>query len=492
LKQKPYRISRIQSEALKTEITKLIKKRLIEPSASSWSSPVVLVPKKNNQYRMCVDYRRLNQYTIKDAYALPRIDDILYSINNNAKVLSTLDLYSGYHQIPMYPDDKDKTCFTTPFGNYNFNVMPFGLCNAPATFQREMNRIFFDLIGRNIFIYIDDVIVFSENMPNHIKDLSEVFGILEKNGLKVNVEKCHFFQNEVELLGHILSVEGIKPIPSKVEVIMRWLPPKNPTELKSFLGTVGYYRKFIPAFATTAQPLFQLLKKGKEFRWEEECSISFEKLKENLIVAPILALPDFKKGFIIRTDASRKGIGGVLIQKDEDNCEHPLHYISRTLSKAEKNYSVTDLEGLAAFYCVKKFKHYICSSKLDTLLITDHKPLVGFFRKTEPTTSRHAKWINLLSSLKVVVQYEEGKQNSLADALSRLEVDQKVNTSTQGNKNIIMTNVSEKEHQAWNNVQDTQYGSKGIDTFIKQRIISIEGVQYYKCQNQMRKIITDP
>ena len=300
IKQKPYRLSRIQLKALKEIITTLIKNRLIEPSDSPWSSPVVLVPKKDDQYRMCVDYRRLNQHTIKDSYALPRIDEILYSIGKNAKVLSTLDLFSGYHQVPMYEEDKEKTCFTTPFGNYNFNVMPFGLCNAPATFQREMNRIFFDLIGDCIFIYIDDVIVFSESLENHIKDLDRVFSILESNGLKVNVEKCHFFQQEVELLGHILTTNGIKPIPAKVEVIMRWLPPKNANELRSFLGTVGYYRKFIHSFATIAAPLFRLLNKGVEFYMDIEEISSFDELKSN--IAPILSLPDFTKGFIIKTD----------------------------------------------------------------------------------------------------------------------------------------------------------------------------------------------
>ena len=490
INQKAYRLSRIQLGALKKILTTLYKNKLIEPSCSSWSSPVVLVPKKDNDYRMCVDYRRLNQNTIKDAYALPRVDDILYSIGKNAKILSTLDLYSGYHQIPMYPPDMDKTCFTTPFGNYNFRVMPFGLCNAPATFQREMNRIFFDLIGKNIFIYIDDVVVFSETPEKHIEDLKEVFTILEKNGLKVNVEKCHFFREEVDLLGHRLTINGIKPIPSKVEVIMRWLPPKNVSELRSFMGAVSYYRKFISSFAMIAYPLFKLLKKGATFFMGEEGNQAFEKLKRKLIEAPILSLPDFKKGFLIRTDASRKGIGGVLMQLDEDGIEHPLHFISRTLSKTEGNYSVTDLEGLAAFYCIKKFKHYICSSKGETLLITDHKPLVGFFRKTEPTTSRHYKWINLMSSLKVVVKYEEGKRNSLADSLSRLETWKEENNKTLKENTIIMVTVTNEEQQK--NVETTSYQGLNIEKFLKQKIIEIDGVQYYKCLDQLRRIIDKP
>ena len=189
---------------------------------------------------MCVDYRQLNNLTIKDSYSLPLIDYILMLIGNNIQCLSTLDLFSGYHQIPMHPDDKDKTAFTTMYGNYNFRVMPFGLCNAPATFQREMNRIFLDFIGECMFVYIDDIIIFSKNIEEHIKHLKLVFEILYENGLKINFEKGTFFKTEVVLLGHILSTKGISPVPEKVKVIVNWLPPKNITQLKSFLGAIGY------------------------------------------------------------------------------------------------------------------------------------------------------------------------------------------------------------------------------------------------------------
>jgi len=251
IKQKAYRLSKVQAIAVKKELEKLIKNQLIEPSHSPWSSPIVLVLKKNGQYRMCVDYRKVNSLTEKDAYALPLIDDILSYIGKN-KVLSTIDLFSGYHQVPMYSEDKDITCFTTLYGNFNFKVMPFGLCNAPTTFQREMNRIFFNLIGECVFVYIDDLVVFSESYEQHIKDLAKVFSILKDNGLKLNLEKCHFFQQEVELLGHIISTVGIKPIPKKILVIVNWLPSSNVSKLRSFLGAVGYYRKFIKDFAQLA------------------------------------------------------------------------------------------------------------------------------------------------------------------------------------------------------------------------------------------------
>eukprot|EP00833_Pecoramyces_ruminatium_P018235 jgi/Orpsp1_1/1192267/evm.model.d7180000091854.1 len=252
IKQRAYRLSKTQADALKTELIKLINNKLIVPSSSPWSSPVVLVLKKNGQVRMCVDYRVVNNYTKKDAYALPLIDDILYYVGNTA-VLSTIDLFSGYHQIPMHPEDRDITCFTTMYGNFNFQVMPFGLCNAPATFQREMNRIFFDLIGDCVFVYIDDLVVYSPSMEQHIKDLEKVFYILHNNGLKINLEKCHFFKEEVELLGHKLSTRGISPIDAKVNIIIKWLPPKNIKQLRSFLGAISYYRKFIGNFAQMAK-----------------------------------------------------------------------------------------------------------------------------------------------------------------------------------------------------------------------------------------------
>ena len=421
VKQKAYRVPKFKADALKTEISKLIKSGLIEPSHSPWSSPVVLVPKKNNQFRMCVDYRTINNLTVKDAYALPMIDDILTYVGNHASILSTIDLFSGYHQIPMLPEDKDKTCFTTIYGNYNFVVMPFGLCNAPATFQREMNRIFFNLIGKCVFIYIDDLIIFSDSLEQHITDLESVFNILYDNGLKINIEKCHFFKKDVEILGHRLTVNGLMPQDSKIKVILSWLPPQNIKQLRSFLGAVGYYRKFIANFAQIAQPLYQLTKKDVPFIWNSNCSNSFDTLKLMLASAPILSPPNFDKPFIIRTDASRDGIGGVLLQLDDNNFEKPLSFQSRTLSGSEIHYPITELEGVAAYYCVTKFKSFISGSKFNTTLITDHKPLVYIFNNKEPTSSRHIRWITEFSALKVTVVFEEGKKNVIADALSRLK-----------------------------------------------------------------------
>jgi len=240
----------------------------------------------------------------------------------------------------MLPEDKDRTCFTTIYGNYNFIVTPFGLCNAPATFQREMNRIFFNLIGKCVFIYINDLIVFSESLEQHITNLESVFNILNENGLKINIGKCHFFKKDVEILGHRLTVDGLMPQDSKIpKVILNWLPPQNIKQLRSFLGAVGYYRKFIANFAQIAHPLYNLTKKDVPFIWNSNCSTSFDTLKMMIASAPILSPPDFGKLFIIITDASLDGIGGVLLQLDDNNVEKPLSFQSRTLFDLEKHYA---------------------------------------------------------------------------------------------------------------------------------------------------------
>ena len=471
IKQKAYRLSKVQANALKEELIKLLNNKLIEPSSSPWSSPVILVPKKNNKWRMCIDYRKLNNVTVKDAYSLPLIDDILFSIGRKVKVFSTIDLFSGFYQIPMYFEDIPKTSFTTMYGNYQFRVMPFGLCNAPGTFQREMNRIFFPLIGNCMFVYIDDLIIFSPTVEQHVEDLRKVFEIIKNNGLKINLDKCSFFKESVELLGHTVSVKGISPINKKIEIIREWLPPTNITQLQSFLGAVGYYRKFIHNFASIAKPLFKLLKKGVKFTWESAQQESFNELKRRLITAPILSMPDFNKQFIIRTDASKDGIGGVLIQKDDKNVEKPIHYMSRTLKPAEMNYGITDLEGAAAAYCVKKFKSYITGNQYETLLFTDHKPLISIFKSKETLNSRQSRWVIMFSMLKVNVIYEPGKRNVLADALSRLRTK---------SSEIIATYIEE-----------INTGQNLLLKKFKEKFTKINKEEYFIDNGTFRKVIKD-
>ena len=420
IKLRPYKISLDQSRALKKEITKLLKRGLIIPSHSPWAFPVLLVRKKNGEWRMCIDFRKLNEITVKDAYALPFIDELLESVHG-ATIFSALDLFSGYHQIPMNPDDIEKTSFTTKFGNYCFKVMPFGLTNAPASFQREMNRILMPLIGKCLFVYMDDILVYSPTFEQHLIDLENVFSILRKYNFSINLDKCKFCQHSVEVLGHVLSDQGLQPVPNKVCAIASWKIPTNVSQLQSFLGLVGYYRKFIPNFASLSNILYKLTSNKVKFIWTEEHTTAFNALRDSLCHHPILKYPDPNKPFIIRTDASSYAISAVLLQYyDTDEKEFPIYFQSRCLKKAELNYSVTEKEGLAIIFALKKFRPYIVASYFVVKLFTDHKPLLGYFKTSIPSSERHLRWISLFNEMKVELLYEKGKNNIFADALSRL------------------------------------------------------------------------
>ena len=369
---------------------------------------------------MCIDYRKLNEITIKDAYALPFIDELLESVHG-AHVFSALDLFSGYHQITMNPEDVDKTSFTTKFGNYSFVVMPFGLTNAPASFQREMNRILMPLIGKCVFVYLDDIVVYSPTFEQHLIDLKHVFTILRENKFSVNIDKCKICRNSVEVLGHVLTDEGLKPMPSKIFAISSWKIPSNISQLQSFLGLVGYYRKFIPNFAAISNILYKLTSSKVKFIWTEDHTYAFNLLRDSLCHQPILKYPDPNLPFIIRTDASSYAVGVVLLQFSEsNNKEFPIYFHSRCLKKAEINYSVTEKEGIAVIFALKKFRPYISASPFTVKLYTDHKPLLGYFKSSIPSSDRHIRWISIFNEFKVDLLYEKGKNNIFADDLSRL------------------------------------------------------------------------
>jgi len=424
---------------------------------------------------MCIDYRRVNDATEKDAYSLPNIDEIFDSLDG-AKIFTTMDLYSGYHQILMEEESIEITSFTTKFGNYQFKVMPFGLTGAPATFQREMNKILFPLIGKCVYNFIDDILIYSKSVEEHLENIRQVLEIFKENQLKINLEKCRFMRTEVEVLGHKLTTEGLSPLDSKIKAIKEWSAPKDIHELRSFLGAVGYYRNFIDKYSQITAPLCKLLRKGEKYTWTTDQEQAFRLLKEKLINAPILKFPRFDKEFIIRTDASYDGIGGVLLQvSEETGKEHPIHFISRSLSKAEKNYGITDLEGAALFYCMKKLKAYIVGNPIQTIIYTDHKPLVGLFKRKEPNNARQTRWCLTASMLGVEIRYETGKKNVVADALSRMKNDQ--------DKIVLATKISNEE--------DENLMSKVIKEFIEERFTTIDGVEYFIDGNIYRKLVTD-
>ena len=353
----PYRSNPTNKEFLKTEISNMEERGLIKKSKSPWASPVVIVDKKTGDKRICIDYRKLNANTKTDAFPLPRIDDLLDSYRN-ANWFTTLDLASGYWQVEMKEDDREKTAFITPFGLYEFTVMPFGLCNAPATFQRLMNYVLQDHLGKFVSVYLDDIIIYSKNFEQHLDHIKLVFESLRQANLKIKLKKCFFCLPNIPFLGHIVGRNGIKPDPSKIEKIKNFPVPTNLTQLRAALGLFSYYRKFIKDFSKIAKPMTQLLKKEEEFLWTDTQQRAFEYLKERLISSPILGYPDFEKPFFLYTDASGIGLGAVLSQLDENGKEYVVAYASRSLNKTEQNYGITDMECLAIVWAIQYFYSY--------------------------------------------------------------------------------------------------------------------------------------
>ena len=367
-------------EEIKDMLQDMQAKEIIQPSKSPWASPIVLVQKKNGGTRFCVDYRKLNNLTRKDAYPLPRVDDTLDTLAGS-KWFTTLDLISGYWQVEMAPEDKEKTAFCTPEGLFEFNVMPFGLCNAPATFQRLMELILAGLQWSSCLVYIDDVIVLGRDFDDHLTNLQYVLERLQEAGLKLQPEKCHFCKDEVSYLGHIISRHGVSTDPSKTNKVSSWPQPTTKRDVQCFLGLANYYRRFIQGFAEIAQPLHKLTEK-RDFAWTSQCQDAFEELRRKLTSTPILAFPDFTKPFILDTDASDFGIGAVLSQISKEGKEQVISYGSRLLTKAERRYCVTRRELLAVVTFGKQFRHYLVGKRF--LLRTDHGSLSWLRNFKEP------------------------------------------------------------------------------------------------------------
>ena len=335
-------------------LSEMLEQKLIEPSRSEWASNVVMVKKKDGTLRFCVDYRKLNAATVKDVYPLPRIESCLDTLAGSCW-FSTFDLRAGYHQVKLHPKDAHKTTFITRRGSFKFQVLPFGLCNAPATFERLMDLVMSGLNYEVLLVYLDDIIVFSTNLEAHFYRLEILFMRLAQAGLKLKPSKCHLLQREVAFLGHRVSGAGISTDPEKISAIESWPIPRNLREVRSFLGLCSYYRKYVQGFAETAEPLHALTRKGARFEWSKECECAFQQLKRKLQEAPVLTLPTSEDEFILDTDASESGLGAVL-SKMVNGEEKPVAYASRLCSSAERNYNVTRRELLAVVYALKMFR----------------------------------------------------------------------------------------------------------------------------------------
>lgn len=427
----PYRTSLQKRELMKIELDSMLKQDVIEESESPWAFPVVMTPKPDGSIRFCVDYRKLNAITVKDSYPLPRIDDLLQEAQSTM-FMSTIDLKSGYWQIQMNREDVEKTAFVTPFGSYQFTKMPFGLCNAPATFQRLMNVFRNGLPSVLLLIYLDDLIIISNSFERHMEDLQKVFERLKHFKLRAKQSKCKFACSKLKYLGHILTPNGIMLDPSKVAAIVERQPPRNVNEVLSFIQTCSWYRKFIQDFAKISQPITQLTRKNVTWKWTQNEQESFDKLKMALTSAPVLGQLDDSQPLTIKTDASGYALGAVLVQGNIEH-EHPIEYASRLLTKAEMNYSTIEREALAVVWALEKFRGYVEDKEIN--LITDHQPLKWLMNIKSPS-GRLARWALRIQAFNLNIQYTPGRTNVVADTLSRPPIN---------DKNMVEENDSNQE-----------------------------------------------
>lgn len=410
----PYRIPAAYKDVIHKEICRMLEAGVIRPSYSPWGAPVLPIAKKDGGIRVCVDYRRLNAVTVKDQFPMPHVEDILTSFHG-CTIFASVDALSGFWQVPVDPSDRPKTAFGVPgLGLFEFNVMPFGLCNSPGTFQRAMQNILVDLPFCRV--YIDDILVCSRNETEHLGHLQQLFAQLESVRFKLSRKKCLFFQTGLEYLGHFISARGIQPQESKLTALAKARPPQTVSEVRSFLGLTSYYSGFVDEYARLARPLYLLLRKKTVWTWGLEQQQAFDQLVAALLAKPVRASPDPELPYVLTTDGSTTGIAGVLSQVQKDG-EHVIAYASRTLTPAEKNYHTTHLEGLAVVWAVRHFHHYLAGSKFD--LHTDHAALVSLFSKdTTPVSGRLARWALRLREYNFQIHHIKGTKN-IADFPSR-------------------------------------------------------------------------
>lgn len=420
--QQPYRCGIERRKAEEAEVQRMLAAEVIEPSTSEWASPVILVPKPDGSLRFCVDYRKLNAVTKRDSYPMPRMDDCIDSLGN-ATLFTTLDCNSGYWQLPIAKEDQEKTTFTCHAGSYRWLRLPFGLRNAPATFQRAMDIILSSVKWRFCLVYLDDIIVFSSTKEEHLRHLRSVFQLLREAGATLRLQKCDFFKKKVKYLGHEILPGKLKILPKNLEAIARAKAPTTKTQVRSFLGMCNMYRRFIAGYAQIAFPLFQKTCKNEPDAWENLTDTemdAFQTLRRCLLTAPILALPREGFPYTLDTDASAYQVGCCLLQEQSDGTLHPIGYWSRTLSAAEKNYSSTEKECLAIVWAVLHLRPYLEGSRFT--IRTDHDALKWLMNLRDPR-GRLARWALRLQEFDYEIQYKPGSSHALADGPSRLLTD---------------------------------------------------------------------
>lgn len=411
----PYRTSPVKKRIIEEQIEKMLQDDIIEPASGPWAAPVVIVNRPPRDPRFCVDFRGLNQLTVKDSYPLPRVDESLDFLSRG-KFITTLDLARGYWQVAVAKESKPKTAFITHCGLYQFKVLPFGLCNAPATFQRLMNSVLAGLIYKTCAVYLDDIVIASPTFEQHLADLDEVFARLRSAGLTLKLSKCQFCLSDLTFLGYRVTPAGIHPDPDKVRAVTEFEEPSTVKQVRQFLGLTGYYRRFVQNYAKHAEPLFALTKKDAPFNWDSDCRKAMDFLKNSITSAPVLRFPDFSLPFFIHADACDAGLGAALMQRDGEGRDVAVAYASRAVHKSEKPYSTPEKECLAVIWALEHFRPYV--EGLHVTIFTDHSSLKWLMSRPNPS-GRLARWSLRLQDFDFSIVHKPGVHNKVPDALSR-------------------------------------------------------------------------
>ena len=413
----PYRLPHAFRDHVKQEIDEMLAHGVIEHSRSDWAFPLVPVKKKDSSLRLCVDYRKLNSLSKVDPYPMPRVDDLIDRVGQSP-FITTLDLTKGYWQVPVAEADREKTAFVTPFGLFHFRRMPFGLRGAPAMFQRMVDRL---LDGLNDFssAYIDDIIIFSGTWEDHLQHLRQVLRRIQEAGLTLRRKKCQFGMSDCVYLGHLIGSGRVRPEELKVSAVREFSQPRTKKDVRSFLGLTGYYRRFIPRYATLALPLTDMTKKDEpnKVAWSVECGVAFQALKAALCSQPVLMSPNFQKEFVLQTDALDRGVGAVLSQMDDEGNDRPIAYYSHKLLPRQAKYSTVEKECLAIKLAVQTFHPYLMGQKFR--IQTDHRSL-EWLNNVKDSNPRLTRWSLFLQSDWFDIEYRTGHRNGNADGLSRL------------------------------------------------------------------------
>ena len=412
---KQWRLPDSSKTIIRQHCDEMIRRGVVEPSSSPWMSPVVLVTKKDGKVRFCIDFRIVNTKTIMDAYPMPRIDELI-DVLGGSKWFTTLDAKDAYWTIEMDPVDKAKTAFSDGYRLLQFTRMPFGLISAPSTFMRAINRVLSPVLGRHAIAYLDDIVVYSNTLQEHLEHLSETLSLMQTAGFRLNRKKCSLAAPEIRFLGFRINREGVAPEPEKVASIAKMPPPTNVKGVRRFLGMTGFFRRHVPNYAKIAYPLNRLTRKEQKFSWGDAEQSAFDTLKDRLSTAPVMRLPDFLKEFELHCDASGIAIGACLMQRDEEGRPHPIAFYSRKLRDAELNYPPIDSEALAVVEAVRHFDAYIYGRHFT--IFTDHQPLTSVLKR-KCSSLRMTRWWNELLSYNYDLKYRQGAINHVPDALSR-------------------------------------------------------------------------